>query len=117
MQVLVPLDLQLVEPGLYRSHRLRAQPEHSGASVASGSLVGSNASVEEHAQVTTHRGRRDPGSSSQLPRAAGAGSQQFDHNPARRIGQGIKDLIDRCSSLLCHGLIVIEIGNYCNSRE
>jgi hypothetical protein len=94
LELLVPVRLELVEPGRERGDRLRAEPEHPGPRVGGGPLVGDQAGLEQHTQMAAHCRGGHPGRRGQLAGPPRALAEKLDHLPAGGVGQRGKQFAD-----------------------
>src|SRR5882757_473765 len=108
-QLLLPVRLDLVEPGLYGDDGLLAQPEDPQPGVVRHSLVDDQPGGQQDPQVPAHRRRRRPGRGSKLSRSPRPLPQQPHHLPPGRISQYLEEAINL---IVHHALIVTSVVNY-----
>ena len=100
-ELLGPERFDLVEPGLQRDERLRAQSIHPEASVFVDELGLDEPALTQHPQVTAHRGTAHADARGQLACPLRPGSEKVDDRPPGRIRKRRERHVDR-SKIIRH---------------
>jgi hypothetical protein len=94
VELLVPLRLQLVQPGLKSDQPIGTEMKHAQSGVFLASLVGHHAGMEEHPEVSAHGGCGETSRLSQLAGAHGPAPKQFDDVATRGVRQRAEESVD-----------------------
>jgi hypothetical protein len=86
-ELLVPVRLKLVEPGLERRDGLGPEAEDAQPCIVRHALVGDQTRLEENPQVPAHDRRRGAGGRSKLTCAVRAVPEKLHDAAPRRIGE------------------------------
>jgi hypothetical protein len=85
LELLIPLPLLLVKPGLEPTQPLRAESEHAQSSVIRTPLVGDHARLEKDAKMSAHGGRGEACCLGQLSGPQRPAAEDLDHLAASRV--------------------------------
>jgi hypothetical protein len=110
-ELLVPVGLQLVEPGLERQHRLGTEPEHPSAGVLGQSLVGDDPGVQQDPEVPTHRGGRRAEGVGELAGAARPLTEQLDDLAPDSVSEGLEECVDGLDMVNHIEMIITEVNS------
>jgi hypothetical protein len=92
-ELLVPVRLELVEPSLDVSHRLRPKSEDASTGIVGDALVGDEAGLEQYSQVAAHDRAGRARGSGELASTAGLVAKQLENAPAGRVSEHVEEIV------------------------
>lgn len=94
IELLIPLPLLPIEPGLKPAQPVGPKSEHAQPSIFGASLVGEHAGMEKDAEVSAHGRWGDACRIGQLAGTQRPTAEELDHLATRGVREGAEDSAD-----------------------
>ena len=91
LELLIPLGLELVEPGLQCDHRVGPKPEETDTSIFGRAFVVDHSGAKQYPQMPAHGRGGQPRRLGQVSGSARTGAKQLHDVTPSGIGQGLEE--------------------------